>query len=63
MNAGVEYRADLHQVRKLIKQEDRSFPLLGKKRAMMARLIVDAPALYRPIYSFFCRFFQKNVYS
>lgn len=63
MNAGAEYRADLHQVRKLIKQEDRSFPLLGKKRAMMARLIVDAPALYRPIYSFFCRFFQKNVYS
>lgn len=63
MNAGVEYRADLHQVRKLIKQEDRSFPLLGKKRAMMARLIVDAPALYRPIYSFYCRFFQKNVYS
>lgn len=63
MNAGVEYRADLHQVRKLIKREELSFPLLGKKRAMLARLIVDAPALYRPIYSFYCRFFQKNVYS
>lgn len=63
MIADTEYRADLHRVRWLIKQEMRSFPLLEKKRAMMARLIVDAPAVYRPIYSFYCRFFQKNVYS
>lgn len=63
MCAGAEYRADLHQVRELIKREELSFPLLGKKRAMMARLIVDAPVVYRPIYSFYCRFFQKNVYS
>ena len=63
MNAGAEYRADLHQVHELIKREELSFPLLGKKRAMMARLIVDAPAVYRPIYSFYRRFFQKNVYS
>lgn len=63
MNAGAEYKSDLQQVHELIKREELSFPLLGKKRAMMARLIVDAPALYRPIYSFYCRFFQKNVYS
>lgn len=63
MNAGAEYKSDLQQVHELIKREELSFPLLGKKRAMMAWLIVDAPALYRPIYSFYCRFFQKNVYS
>lgn len=63
MCAGAEYGADLRRVRDLIKQEEGSFSLLGKKRAAMARLIVDAPAVYRPIYSFYCRFFQKNVYS
>ena len=63
MCAGSEYRADLQQVRSRIKQEERSFHLLGKKRAMMARLIVGVPAIYRPIYSFYCRFLQKNVYS
>lgn len=63
MCAGAEYGADLRRVRDLIKQEESSFSLLGKKRAAMARLIVDAPAVYRPIYSFYCRFFQKNVYS
>ncbi|MGN0478596.1 MAG: glycosyltransferase [Hominenteromicrobium sp.] len=63
MNADTEYRADLHRVRGLLKQEVRLFSLLEKKRAIMARLIVDAPAVYRPIYSFYCRFFQNNVYS
>ena len=63
MCAGAEYGPDLQKVRDLIKQEESSFSLLGKKRAAMARLIVDAPVVYRPIYSFYCRFFQKNVYS
>lgn len=63
MCAGAEYGPDLRKVRDLIKQEESSFSLLGKKRAVMARLIVDAPAVYRPIYSFYRRFFQKNVYS
>lgn len=63
MCAGAEYGPDLRKVRDLIKQEESSFSLLGKKRAAMARLIVDAPVVYRPIYSFYCRFFQKNVYS
>lgn len=63
MCAGAEYGPDLRKVRDLIKQAESSFSLLGKKRAAMARLIVDAPAVYRPIYSFYCRFFQKNVYS
>mgnify|MGYP003097604064 CR=1 FL=1 len=63
MCAGAEYGPDLRKVRDLIKQEESSFSLLGKKRAAMARLIVDAPVVYRAIYSFYCRFFQKNVYS
>lgn len=63
MCAGAEYGPDLRKVRDLIKQEESSFSLLGKKRAAMARLIVNAPVVYRPIYSFYCRFFQKNVYS
>ena len=63
MCAGAAYGPDLRKVRDLIKQEESSFSLLEKKRAVMARLIVDAPAVYRPIYSFYCRFFQKSVYS
>ena len=61
--AGAAYGPDLRKVRDLIKQEESSFSLLGKKRAIMVRLIVDVPAIYRPIYSFYCRFFQKKVYS
>lgn len=63
MGAGAAYGPDLRKVWNRIKQEEGSFSLLGKKRAVMARLIVDAPAVYRPIYSCYCRFFQKNVYS
>ena len=63
MNADTAYRADLQQVRGRIKKEAEFFPLLGKKRALMARLIVNTPAIYRTIYSFFCHFFQKSVYS
>ena len=63
MCAGAEYRVDLYQVREQIKQEKRLFSLLSKKRALMARLIIDAPVVYRPIYSLYCRFFQKNVYA
>lgn len=63
MCAGTAYQDDLRQVRNRIKHEENAFSYLGKKRAMMARLIVNAPAIYRPLYSFYCHFFQKNVYS
>lgn len=61
--AGEEYQADLQQVRNRLKQEKHTFPLLGKKRSMMARLIVDAPAIYSPVYYFYCHFYQKSIYS
>lgn len=62
MASGVQYRNDLKKVRGMLKHERRSFRLLGKKRAVMAKLISYVPLLYKPIYSFYCRFFQKNVY-
>jgi glycosyltransferase involved in cell wall biosynthesis len=61
--AGAEYRSDLKAVRSLLSLEKRSFSLLRRKRKMMAHLIIGAPSLYRPIYRFYCRYFQKKVYS
>lgn len=63
MFAGAEYQVDLRKVRNLMKQEKESYSLLGKKRALMARLITNAPIAYKPIYGIYCRYFQKNVYS
>lgn len=63
INTGLEYQVDLERVRGLLRKEASTFTLLGKKRTMMARLIVDAPAVYKPIYSIYCRFFQRNAYS
>lgn len=63
MTAGPGYRDDLRKVRYLLKREREGFSLLGKKRAVMARFITQAPVLYRPVYAIYCRFFQKNVYS
>ena len=61
--AGAAYREDLRKVRSLLKQETGFFSLLGKKRSMMADLIVYAPLIYRPVYGFYCRFLQENPYS
>lgn len=63
LGAGKEYRTDLRKVRELLKQEKAAFSLLGKKRGLMARLITAVPFLYKPIYTFYSRFFQKSVYS
>lgn len=63
MFAGAEYRDDLLKVRDLLKDEKESFYLLGKKRAMMARMILHVPLVYKPIYGIYCRYFQKNVYA
>ncbi len=63
MFAGAEYREDLLKVRDLLKDERESFYLLGKKRAMMARMILHVPFVYKPIYGIYCRYFQKNVYA
>lgn len=63
MFAGAEYRDDLMKVRNLLKDEKESFYLLGKKRALMARMILVVPLVYRLFYGMYCRHFQKNVYS
>lgn len=63
LSAGREYRDDLRKVRSLLVQEKDSFGLLGKKRALMARLIIGAPVVYKSVYGLYCRFLQKNVYS
>lgn len=63
LGAGVEYQDDIQKVRNLLRQERSTFSLLGRKRAMIACLIVGAPTVYKPIYYFYCRFFQESVYS
>lgn len=63
MFAGEEYRDDLQKVRSLLEREKHSFHLLGKKRALMARMIVGAPTVYKSVYGIYCRYFQKQVYS
>lgn len=61
--SGTQYRDDLWKVRDLLKLEIASFSLLGRKRALMARLIIQAPLIYKPIYGFYCGFLQKDPYS
>lgn len=63
MTAGKPYRQDLRKVRDILKKEREVFPLLGAKRALMARLVADHPTLYRPVYWFYCRFLQDNRYT
>ena len=63
MFAGAEYRDDLIRVCNLLKAEKESFYLLGKKRALMARMIIRVPLVYKLIYGIYCRCFQANVYS
>ena len=63
MNAGEEYQADLQKVHALLKKETDSFRFLGKRRAVIAWLMVATPDIYRHIYAVYCRFFQKNMYS
>lgn len=63
MFAGAEYRDDLHKVRNIMKREKNSFSLLGRKRALMAQLIISAPIIYKPIYGIYCHYFQKQIYS
>ena len=63
ISAGPGYERDAGQVRELLRREAPSFPLLGKKRALMARFAVLAPGLYQSLYGVYRRFLQKNVYS
>lgn len=60
---GAEYKDDLRMVHELLVKEADDFSLLWKKRELMANMIVHTPALYRPIYAVYSRFFQKKIYS
>lgn len=61
--AGQPYRADLNQVRQLLKREQATFCLLGRKRRFLAWMIVHAPRAYQLVYRIYCRYFQKPIYS
>ena len=63
LTAGAGYRDDLRKVHELLTQEADDFFLLGRKRRLMASMIVHTPVLYRPIYAVYSRFFQKRVYD
>lgn len=60
---GAEYKDDLRKVHELLVKEVNDFSLLGRKRQIMASMIVHTPVLYRSIYAVYSRFFKKNVYS
>lgn len=56
-------REDMRKVRAMLKREKNSFSLLGKKRMIMAWMIVTTPVLYNAIYRFYLRCFKKDMYS
>ena len=63
LTAGRGFRDDLKKVRTLLRQESGAFSLLGRKRSLMANLIIHASLIYKPIYAFYCCFLQKDPYS
>ena len=63
LTAGAGYRDDLRNVHELLAEEADDFYLLGRKRGLMANMIVHTPVLYRPVYAVYSRFFQKRVYD
>ena len=63
LTAGAKYKDDLRKVHELLTQEADDFFLLGRKRRLMANMIVHTPVLYRPIYAVYSRFFQERVYD
>lgn len=63
LTAGAGYRDDLRKVHELLVKEANDFSLLGRKRELMANMIVHTPVLYCPIYAVYSKFFQKKFYS
>lgn len=61
--AGEEFVQDLRYIRQLLAHEKCWFPLLGRKRELMANLITRAPMVYKPVYGFYRRFLRRDVYS
>ena len=60
---GAEYEKDLYHIRKQLEKESNNLLLLGKKRRIMAEMIVHIPKFYRLIYIVYSRFFQKKIYT
>lgn len=58
-----EYKDDLRKVHESLVKEADDFSLLGRKRELMANMIMHTPVLYRPIYAVYSKFFQKKIYS
>lgn len=63
IHGGAAGKAHMQRVRALLQHEKCHFSLLGKKSTLMARMIIHVPALYRLIYSAYCRFLRKDGYS
>lgn len=51
------------KVKELLYQEKGHFSLLGKKEALMARMIIHVPYIYHLIYRVYCRFLQNDRYA
>lgn len=62
LNEKTVYQENLEKIRELLVQERESLHLLGKKRTMMAQLIITMPQIYRLMYWFYSRFIQKSEY-
>ena len=63
ISLGTECREDMQKVRAMLKREKNNFTLLGKKRRVMAWMIVTIPVLYNALYRFYLRHFRKDLYS
>lgn len=63
MIEGAECRTDLRRVRDMMARGTADFSLLGRRRKLMADMIIRVPGLYRLIYVLYSKYFQKNVYS
>lgn len=63
ISAGSGYRNDIRNIQKLLWREKASFSMLGKRRALMAYMIMCTPVIYKPVYGFYYRFLQKDIYS
>ncbi|MGN0774045.1 MAG: glycosyltransferase [Candidatus Ventricola sp.] len=61
--AGKEYRSDLWQVRRCIREERSALRLLSKKRRLMAELILNLPILYISLYVLYARFLKYNPFE
>ena len=63
IRGGAAGKAYMKKVSALLRQEKCRFSLLGRKGALMAELIVCAPAIYQLFYRSYCCFLRKDRYA